>query len=151
MFSSLPCFLFRDMVRDFHRPSLCRLADDALPTPEPRSKFTFTLPSDSSRDMKSFYRGGHGEKAVRYWSGNTFSKSSAITSSFRSTMNWKSLSCQATHVKLNQLIWMEAGLQPPPLSIFSGVTDLFSWQIMCCLAFLIHLGRQCLHCQKCFI
>lgn len=53
-FATLPCFLFRDTVRDFQRPSLCLLADTALPTPDPRSKLTFTLPSESSRDMKSF-------------------------------------------------------------------------------------------------
>lgn len=44
------------MVMDFQLPSLWRLVDMALPTPEPRSKFTFTLPSDSSRDKKSFCR-----------------------------------------------------------------------------------------------
>lgn len=52
----IPCFLLRDTVRDFQRPSLWRLADVALPTPEPRSKLTFTLPSEISKDMKSFCR-----------------------------------------------------------------------------------------------
>lgn len=81
MLSCLPCFLFRDMVRDFHRPSLCRLADFALPTPEPRSKLTFALPSDSSRDIKSFYR-GHGETAVRFWPSNASRNNSVITPTF---------------------------------------------------------------------
>lgn len=122
MLSYLPCFLFRDMVRDFHRPSLCRLADVALPTPEPRSKLTLTLPSDSSRDMKSFYRGGHGEIAVRYCSGNTSSDSSAIKSSFVISGH----SCQT-----------------------KSVINVFIWWIMCCLANLVHLKQQCLHCQIC--
>lgn len=54
--SDVLCFLFLAMVMDFQLPSLWRLVDMALPTPEPRSKFTFTLPSDSSRDKKSFCR-----------------------------------------------------------------------------------------------
>lgn len=50
----VPCFLFLDTVRAFQRPSFCRLAETAFPTPDPRSKFTFTFPSESSSDMKSF-------------------------------------------------------------------------------------------------
>lgn len=85
--SRLPCFLFRDMVRDFQRPSLCRFADFALPTPEPRSKFTFTAPSDSSRDIKSFYRGSHRDAAMRFWPSNSSSNKSVISPSSRNRLN----------------------------------------------------------------